>query len=276
MTHFTSLGSLLRKARFVLTGTLVVGLGAGFFASTASAEQTTSQATSNQLNQLFEAETTPNKSAQGEGYASGEFAYLSFKHEQYQIRFQLQGQYSFTDQLAVGGLVPLIQADFNGPGSNFGFGDITFYAQYKLDQIINHDIVDVTAQCDLVLPTGDGEKGQDRGKFGIRPWLLAYKDFGQVGPGNIGAYGSMGVTIAGHPDFRFDLAGTYEFERIVGVLEFYDQCGDGEGAPLVNIIPGAVYRGIGPLEIALGFPFGLNDASPDWGVVLKATWAFQK
>lgn len=273
MNSLTSLGSFARKARFLLAGTLGLTLSA-MLTSSAAAQQTTSQATSNQLNQLFEAETTNNKSAAGEGYVTGEFAFVKFPGDVKQYRFQLQGQYSFTDQLAVGGFIPLV--DSKVTSSSFGFGDITFYGQYKLDQLVNHDVVDLTAQLDMVLPTGSISKFRDTGRFGIRPSLLGYKDFGQLGPGDLGAYASLGFTITTHSDFRMDLAATYEWQKIVGILEFYDQAGDKMGEPLVNIIPGVAYRGIGPIELALGFPFGLNDGSPDWGVVLKATYAFQK
>jgi len=58
-------------------------LGAAFLAAVATvawvtpaqAENTTSQASSGQLNQLFGFETTPNKSQTGEGYATAEFRF---------------------------------------------------------------------------------------------------------------------------------------------------------------------------------------------------------
>jgi hypothetical protein len=273
MNSFASLGSFARKARFLLAGTLGLGL-LGASASLVAAQQTTSQTTSNQLNQLFEAETTNNKSAAGEGYVNGGFTFVQFPGDVNQYRYQLQGQYSFTDQLAVGGFIPLVDSKVGD--SSFGFGDVTFYGQYKLDQLVNHDVVDLTAQLDMVLPTGSISRFRDTGRFGIRPSVLAYKDFGQFGPGDLGAYASAGFTITTHSDFRMDLAATYEWQKIVGVLEFFDQAGDKMGEPMVNIIPGAAYRGLGPIELALGFPFGLNDGSPDWGIIFKATYAFQK
>ncbi len=233
---------------------------------------TTSQATSSQLNQLFGFETTPNKSAMGEWYATGEFRFLDFEHSVKQYLYQVQGQYSFTEQLAVGGILPFQDVSFHG-GSNDGMGNTVFYAQYKLDQLVNHDIVDLTAQGDLVIPGKSDTGASDH--FGVRPWILAYKGF-DVGGGELGAYGAMGFTLTTNPDFRMNLAATYDWEKIVGVLEFDDLAGDKIGAPQVDITPGVVYHGINPWEFALGLPFGLNNASPNWGIVLKVTYAFQR
>jgi hypothetical protein len=233
---------------------------------------TTSQATSNQLNQLFGFETTPNKSAMNEWYVSGEFRFLDFEHGVKTYLYQLQGQYSFTEQLAVGGILPFQDASFSG-GSNEGMGNTIFYAQYKLDQLVNHDIVDLTAQGDFVIPGSSDTGASDH--FGVRPWILAYKGF-EVGGGEIGAYGALGFTLTTNPDFRMNLAGTYDWEKIVGVLEFTDIAGDKIGAPQVAITPGIVYHGINPWEFGLGLPFGLNNASPNWGIVLKVTFAFQR
>ena len=231
---------------------------------------TTSQFTSDQLNQLFIFETTNNKSATGEGYANASFEYLRFPGKTFQYRYQVQGQYSFTNQLAVGGFVPVIHS--REQDTNTGFGDLVFYGQYKLDQFIRHDIVDLTAQLDVVLPTGDRGEFRDTGRFGVRPLIQAYKDFGQLGPGHIGAYGEMGFTITSNSDFRWGLAATYEVQRIVGIVEFYNQAGS-KMRPFVTLTPGIAVRP-GPFEVSLGFPFGLNNGSPDWGIILKGTFAW--
>jgi hypothetical protein len=276
--NLSALGSFVHKARSLMAGPLVWTVGLTLFTGTSKAAAppppplvTTSQFTSNQLNQLFIFETTNNKSATGEGYLNASFAYLKFPHKVYEYRYQVQGQYSFTNQLAVGGFVPLIHSRLMD--TNTGFGDLVIYGQYKLDQFVPHDIVDLTAQVDVVLPTGDRHEFRDTGRFGVRPLIQAYKDFGQFGPGHIGAYGELGFTIASDSDFRWGLAATYEVQRVVGIVEFFNQAGSKQGRPFVAITPGVAVRP-GPFEVALGIPIGLNKGSPDWGLVLKGTFAW--
>ncbi|HSU67293.1 MAG TPA: hypothetical protein VLJ39_10495 [Tepidisphaeraceae bacterium] len=268
-----SFDRFLGKARALAAGGALAALAAAALlfggATTASAQALTSHET--QLSQLFLFETTNNKFNAGEGYLSAQFAYLDFKHGAYEYRYQAQGQYSFTNQLAVGGLIPIIHS--KAANTNTGFGDILVYAQYRLDQIIPRDIIELTAQVDVVLPTGSTGEFRDTGRFGVRPWLQAYKDFGTVGPGRLAAYGEIGFTITDDSDFRFGLAGTYEWQRIVGIVEFYDQAGGKLNRPFVTITPGVAFRP-GQFEIAIGIPLGLNDASPDWGVIVKGTWNF--
>ena len=270
MIYSKLLGSL-KKAR-VLCG--MAGLALIASAAPAHAQVSTSQTTSNQLNQLLMTPTTNNKSSAGEWYATLFFRYLSFQNDFDQFHYQAQGQYSFTDQLAAGLWIPVEHNNFGD--SHTGFGDVTFYGQYKLDQLISHDVVDLTAEADVVLPTGTFSEGLESGRFGFRPKVLAYKEFDNVGPGNIGVYADIGFTITTHSDFRMDLAATYEWQKIVGILEFYDQAGDKMGSPQVYFTPGAAYRGLGPWEFALGVPIGMNDASADVGVSVKATYAFQR
>jgi hypothetical protein len=279
MNLTSSLGRVARRARSSFGVLLLSAVGLALFAPApvARAQQTPSQTTSEQLNQLFISdvfETTPNKNAAGEGYVSGEFRFLQFPHDFNQYLFEIKGDYGITDQITAGGWMPIYHSDDGEDHTDFG--DVTFFGQYKFDQLINPDIVNLTAQVDVVLPTGHRSKGFDTGKFGVRPIVEAYKNFGLVGPGAIGAYGLLGFTITTNVDFRMGFAGTYEWQKIVGILEFDDLTGDKRGVPFVTLTPGVAYRGLNPFEFALGFPFGLNDASPDWGVVLKATYAFQK
>lgn len=258
------------------------GLAALMAASPASAQvttwpvevpRTTSQFSSTQLNQLFLFENTPDKSAQGEGYVTGSFEYARFPHSFSTQRYQVQAEYAFTNQFAVGGFVPIIHNDIPG-NSNTGLGDITPYVHVKLDQIVPHDIVDLSFQFDVVLPTGDKGDLRDSGRLGVRPWLQAYKDFGQLGPGRLGAYGEAGFTITDLSDFRWGFAVQYEYEKtLYGILEFYNQAGGNLGRPLVVLTPGVAIRP-GPFEFALGIPVGLNNVSPDWGVIVKATYAW--
>ncbi len=238
------------------------------------ADATPSQTNTNQFNQLFQFETTPDVCAAGEGYLSGQFNYLKFPGPVREFRYQVQGQYGVTDQVAVGAYVPVIHADFDG--SHTGVGDVGIYGQYKFDRLINPEIVDVTAQVDVVLPTGNSGQLRDTGHFGVRPLALAYKDFGQQGPGTLGAYGVMGFTVTTNSDFRVGIAGTYEINRLAAVLEFFDTTGNRLGRPLVSVTPGVVYRGVGPLEFAAGVPLGVNNGSPHWGITLKLTYDFQK
>ena len=234
---------------------------------------TPSQTNSNQLNQLFESETTPDICAAGEGYLSADFSYANFPKSVRVYRYQLQGQYGFTDQIAAGAFIPGITTKLSTTST--GLGDITLYAQYKMDQFINPEIVDVTLQLDMILPTGDRSVLRDTGKFGVRPFVLAYKDFGTHGPGIIGAYGSFGFTITTNSDVRVALAATYQIDRLTGILEFYDQTGSHQGGPQVDITPGIAYRGLSPWEFSVGVPIGINKGSPDWGVICKLTFAFQ-
>jgi hypothetical protein len=193
-------------------------------------------------------------------------------------RYQLEGQYGFTDQIAAGAFVPILNTRVVSGSTHrttTGVGDIGFYAQYKLDQIINPEIVDVTAQLDVILPTGDRSDLRDTGKFGIRPLILAYKDFGQHGPGDLGLYGLFGFTLTTNSDVRVGLAATYQYHDLVGIFEFFDQAGDNQGRPLVQVTPGLAYRGLSPWEIAIGVPVGINSGTPDWGIIFKLTYVFQ-
>lgn len=233
---------------------------------------TPSQTNTNQLNTLLTFETTPDMCAAGEGYFSIDLQYEKFPGKVSNFRYQLQGQYAFTDQIAAGAYIPGITAELSSTHS--GLGDITFYGQYKLDQWISPQVVDVTAQLDMVLPTGNRGEMRDTGKFGVRPLILAYKDFGQHGPGIIGAYGLFGFTLTTNSDVRIALAATYQIDRLTSILEFYDQTGSHTGGPQVLITPGLSYRGISPWELSVGVPLGLNKGSPDWGVIIKLTYAF--
>jgi hypothetical protein len=237
------------------------------------ADQTPSQTNTNQFNQLFQFETTPDVCAAGEGYLSGQFSYFKFPGAVREYRYQIQGQYGLTDQVSVGAYIPVIHADFDG--KHTGLGDIGIYGQYKFDQLINPEIVDVTVQADLILPTGKTNQLRDTGNFGVRPLALIYKDFGQQGPGTLGAYGLIGFTATKESDFRLGLAATYEIQRLAAVMEFFDTTGNRLGRPLVSITPGLVYRGLGPLELAAGVPLGVNNGSPHWGITFKLTYAFQ-
>jgi hypothetical protein len=241
--------------------------------------RTTMQATDEQLNQLFLMPTTPDKSAAGEAYVTGQFRFEKYPGSTKTYLYQLQGQYSFTDQIAVGGIFPVEDVrDYHGTsGSHAGVSDVTIYGQYKLDQLVSHDVVDLTAQADVILPFGTAHEGLGTGHFGVRPDILAYKAFDGVGPGLLGLYGSAGVTFTTNIDFRMGLAATYDYEGIVGVFEFDDVTGrEIGGRPFVAFTPGVVYHGLNPWEFSVGFPFGVNDNSPDWGILLKATYAFQR
>ena len=238
------------------------------------ADQTPSQTNTNQFNQLFQFETTPDVCAAGEGYLSGQFNYLKFPGSVREYRYQIQGQYGITDQVAAGAFIPVVHADYEG--SHTGTGDVGLYGQYKFDRLINPEIVDVTAQVDVILPTGSSTQLRDTGHFGVRPLALVYKDFGRQGPGTLGAYGLLGFTVTTNSDFRLGLAATYEIDRLAGVLEFSDITGNRLGRPLVSVTPGFVYRGWGPLELAAGIPLGVNNGSPHWGVTFKLTYDFQK
>ncbi len=254
--------------------TAPVSLGQQPLPTEQPADQTPSQTNTNQFNQLFQFETTPDVCAAGEGYLSGQFNYLKFPGPVREYRYQIQGQYGITDQIAAGAYIPVLHTDFGG--DHTGTGDVGLYGQYKFDRFINPEIVDVTAQVDVVLPTGSSSELRDTGHFGVRPLALAYKDFGRQGPGTLGAYGLIGFTVTTNSDFRLGLAATYEMDRLAGVLEFFDTTGNRLGRPLVSVTPGLVYRGLGPLEVAGGIPLGVNNGSPHWGVTFKLTYAFQQ
>ena len=221
----------------------------------------------------------------GEGYVSGQFDYLADLPggggvnrrggpiDGDQFRFRLQGQYAITDHIAVGGYLPII--DNAGDHGRGGLGDLTAYGQYRLDQIIDPNAIDLTAQLDVVLPTGDYREYRDAGRLGLRPEVLAYKDFGPVGPGVFGAYGLVGYTIADHTDVHLGIAGTYEVAHVAGILEIYGVHAFGRrDRSSGTVTPGIAYRGFNNLDLALGIPIGLTDKSPDVGLTLKVTYAF--
>ena len=243
------------------------------------AEQTPSQTNTNQFNQLFQFETTPDICAAGEGYASAQVYFTRYSDRDRTVRVQVQGQYGVTDQIAVGAFVPVVYTTFTGGGgrsvSYTDVGDVGIYGQYKFDRLVNPEIVGLTGQVDLILPTGSASQRRDTGKFGVRPLALAYKDFGRQGPGTLGVYGLLGFTVTTNSDFRLGLAATYEVKRLAAVLEFTDTTGTQSGRPQVILTPGLVYRGIKALEVAAGVPLGLNSGSPDFGVTFKLTYAFQ-
>lgn len=225
---------------------------------------------SSQLNQLFLFETTNNKLAKGEGYATLSLDYAKFPGQFDEYRYQFQTEYALTNRFALGGFIPVISTHEASP--NVGFGDIVVYGQYKLDQLIAHDSLDLTAQVDLVFPTGDRNQLRDTGRVGVRPLLQAFKDFGRVGPGHVGAYGELGCTFSDYTDIRCGLAGSYEVNRYVAILEFYEQAG--RGPAFITITPGVSIPTGSPLEISVGSPVGLNHGSPDWSIVFKASVAW--
>lgn len=245
--------------------------------------------TPHQLNQLFQFPTTTDTLLAGEGYVSGQFDFLSdlpggggsrprgTPVDGDQFRFRAQGQYGVTDHLAVGGYLPVI--DNAGAHGEAGFGDLTAYGQYRLDQVIDPNVVDVTVQLGVVLPTGDFGEYRDNGRLGIQPVVLAYKDFGKLGPGVLGAYGMFGFTFSDRADLRAGVAATYEVAHWAGIVEFYgtDQLGPARTRQRRNFVtatPGIAYRGFRNLDLALGVPIGLSDKSPDVGLTLKFTYAF--
>jgi hypothetical protein len=247
---------------------------------------TPAQLRTNQFNQLFNFEATPDICAAGEGYLSGQFAFLGDYHGADgvgashsagdELRVQAQGQYGITDQVAVGGSLPFISNPDGVHGGATGFGDVDLFGQYKFDQIIAPSVFDLTAQLDVVLPTGSGDKFRDRGKFGVRPLALAYKDFGQVGPGTLGAYGLFGLTFGKHVDVHMGVAVTYEIQHFAGVLELTDIQYTRPDYGVCQITPGVIYHGIEPFEFALGLPIGIGHDAPKAGIEFKVTYAFAK
>lgn len=279
-----ALGKLIGRGRSAVAAALCAVAGGTLLMSAAPASaqattwpvempKTSSQFTSTQLNQLFLFENTPQKSAQGEGFVTGFFEYTNFPHSFSQQRYEVQAEYALTDVFAIGGFVPIIHNDIPS-NSSTGFGDITPYVHVKLDQLVPPDIVNLSFQFDVVLPTGDKGDIRDSGRLGVRPWLQAYKDFGAAGPGHFGAYGEAGFTLTDLSDFRWGFAFQYEYEKTVyGILEFYNQMAGNLGKPLVILTPGGAFR-TGPFEFALGFPIGLNNASPNFGVLVRATYGW--
>ena len=237
-------------------------------------QSTASELGSNQLDQLFSFETTPDKNAKNEGYVTAEFSFLKFPGSRRQFRETVQGEYGITDQWAAGAFIPVGTTELGH--THTGVGDITFFGQYKFDKLINPDVVNVTAQLDVVLPTGNRTDGLDTGKFGVRPLILAYKDFGPIGDGELGAYGVFGGTITTDSDLRAGVAVTYEINRIAGIVEVFDQTGGFNGKPLLTVTPGFSFRQIDPLELVVGFPLGVTENSPHWGITVKLTYAFGK
>jgi hypothetical protein len=250
-------------------------------------EPTASQSNTHQFNQLFQFQTTPNICAAGEGYVSGQvsftneveggggFDYFGDVFKGQQTRLQVQGQYGVTDRLAAGAYIPVVYSpDLNG--HIVTTGDVGIYGQYKLDQLISRDDVDVTAQVDLILPTGQRNSLGDAGRLGARATLLAYKDFGQRGPGVLGAYAFVAYSAHRHPDGRTGIAATYEFpNRLAAVAELYIV--DASDFDTVTLFtPGLIYRGDRPFEFALGVPLGLTHTDPDWGVTFKLTYTFPR
>jgi len=250
-------------------------LGQQPFPAAVPEDLTPSQTNTNQLNQLFQLETTPDICAAGEAYVTADFNFLKYPGSLKQYRYQLQGQYGLTDQIALGGFVPGITTQDLLNHTYTGLGDITLYGQYKLDQFVNPEVVDLTVQLDMVLPTGNNTQMRDTGRFGVRPLLLAYKDFGQHGPGYFGVYGLIGFTFTTNSDFRFGAAATYQINDWVGIFEFYDQDGI-HGHPYVQLTPGITYRGLSQWELSLGMPVGVTTGTPDWGIIAKLTYAFAK
>ena len=236
---------------------------------------TPSQRDNPQLNQLFQFEATPNICAAGEGYLSGQFNYLRLFSDFNQYRYQLQGQYGVTDQVAVGAYVPYLYNSnrFNDRTTN-GVGDVVLYAQYKFDQLIDPKLLSLTAHVSVVLPTGDDDDVRDTGRFGVRPLVLGYKDFGLVGPGRLGAYAQLGFTISNDADVRWGVAATYEYAHFVGVVELTGQDGSDYYGNIALLTHGIVYRGFENFELAVAVPLGLTNDSPDWGVTAKVTYAF--
>ena len=244
------------------------------------ADVTPSQTNTNQFNQLFQFETTPDICAAGEGYLSGQGKYVRYGADNEQVRGTVQGQYGVTDQIAVGAYVPVVynRAPTGVGGrtqSSTDTGDVGLYGQYKFDKLVNPEIVDITAQIDLILPTGNATQRRDTGKVGVRPLALIYKDFGRQGPGTLGVYGLLGFTATTNSDLRVGVAATYEVRRLAAVVEFIDTTGTRTGKPQVILTPGLIYRGFKAFELAAGVPLGLNQGSPDWGVTVKLTYAFQ-
>ena len=72
---------------------------------------TPSQTNTHQLNQLFQFETTPDMCAAGEAYVSGRFDFLKYPGSDRQFRYQLLGQYAFSDQIAAGGFRARVGVD---------------------------------------------------------------------------------------------------------------------------------------------------------------------
>ena len=178
----------------------------------------------------------------------------------------------------MGALLPYVHDDFLGDLAGLhtdGVGDVTLYGQYKCDQLIDPKLFSLTGQVSVILPTSDGNRTLDPDRFGVRPTALAYKDFGSVGPGRLGAYGELGVTLSDDADARYGIAASYELSHFVGVLELTGIAGSNYYGSYAQIAPGVVYRGPNGFEFALGIPVGIGSDAPDWGVTAKITYGFQ-
>ncbi len=154
-----------------------------------------------------------------------------------------------------------------------GAADVTLCGRYKFDRLVDPKLFSLTGQVDVVLPTSNSSQPYDPGRFGAHPLGLAYKDLGRVGPGRLGESGELGCTISGDADVRYGVAGTYELDRFVAVLELTGIAGSNYYGSFAQITPGLVWRGLDPFEVAASASAGIGSDAPDWSGTAKVTYA---
>ena len=210
------------------------------------------------LNQLFRMDV-PSKSAQGEGYVGGQYAYL--KYEEAKIHdLRAFAQYGVTPDIVLQAAIPWRKAKADeGDGSESGIADIRIGAQYNLRQMIDPSLFMTAVQLVVALPTSDDDEGLDKGEFQIEPSFVAHKSYGEMGPGVLGWYGQIGANFssAAH-HIIVGLAPTYTIANDWTLIsEFFLQCGKlnkFSSSSDLEWIPGVAYRGLRGFEFAVGVP----------------------
>ncbi len=232
-----------------------------------------SQASSEQLNQLIIMDNTPDKGEAGEWYATAGFGYFHTPMIQQNYTFFARGQYSITDDIAVGGSVPFLNiVHFDDHGTSTGFGDIGLYGQYNLDSLchVKHpDMTNVTVQVATFFPTGGHDFKGFNGAISVQPEVLAYHNLGHLGAGVLSAYGEFGFDISKTADNRLGGALAYDIDNFVGLMEFNYINSNG------TMSPGVVYRGLRNWEFAMGIPINVSSTG-QWGLTLQATFFWEK
>lgn len=189
--------------------------------------------------------------------------------------------YGITDWAMIEARVPFRRFDVDGDGSESGIGDLEFEGKVALTGksspvgLIPDEVgVALAGGLRISVPTGDEDEGLGRENASFAPFVSASYWFDP----RIGVHGKVEGEL--QQDFKPQWRATAAIEfmpwdpsfSLFGALDFRR---DGSESNGVTVAPGAAYRFPGmPLAIGVGFPLGLNDEAPDYGVIVNGEFRF--
>lgn len=173
--------------------------------------------------------------------------------------------YGIVERLGAELSVPM--AYHHGDGqTTYGLGDVSLGLKYL---VIEHtpEWPAVVFGLEAGLPTGSRSRELGEGAVELEPFIALLKDFGRFSiQGNFGWSKQVNREREDRFTYNWALAAPL-LERKVHVL--VEMNGDWGREPQTAVAPGLKYNFTDEVFIGAAVPFGLNEHTPDWGIVTQ-------